>query len=341
MYSRVVIAFGIVLLVAGGSAFFLLRRLPPKQKPPVKTGCSYVPPARPVVWLFSRQEEDGSWGSGPATLEGRSLGRTGLAALALLPLFHAGYMPYSKETDVFGDEANGRTSGGQVLKAAGWLVRQQKIDGTFAEVSDGTLDQALATYALAELVGVTTNPDWKTPAQRAADALLRIQKPDGSWEGAGPTAWAILALNSARLSELDIDLKRYELALASWPYPAHPAQALTLALRKDAGAPAALERLLEDARDRDPGNAPFWYLATLAVYVQDGPRLRSRLYPEDKRPGPAWERWGTILRAKLPTPWKDGPLPEAGFPGDFVVRVSVTMLAWEVFYGYGAAFLPR
>src|SRR5437763_17223785 len=106
------------------------------------------------------------------------------------------------------------------------LDKDQWDDGTFRSCAYESFDQVLAAFALSDDYWLTGETARKRSAQRAVDALVRMQKADGSWEGAGPTAWAIVALYCAIASELAVDAASVDRALRASAYPGHSGQAL-------------------------------------------------------------------------------------------------------------------
>jgi hypothetical protein len=234
----------------------------------VRTGCSYIHPST-LLWLSAQRNDDGSYGSGPVQLDGLPLGKTGLTALVLLPFLGAGYSPLSK--DVYVHEGGDWHFGKELKRSLEWLVKDQLEDGRFRSAADGTLDQILAPSALSEVYGQTEGPAWKQPAQRAADRLLKMQKPDGTWGGAGPTAWAIIALHSARLSEVTADEAAIERVPLVPGIARHPGDALARVLRNHDAKTAAFQ-IIQDSRGRKGSNVAWWYLAVNAMWCYGGTR---------------------------------------------------------------------
>jgi hypothetical protein len=285
-----------------------------------------------LVWLLVHHHDDGTWGDGRVDLEGRPLGKTGLTALALLPFLGAGYTPTSKDVVLY--EGGEWSFGREISRGLDWLRRDQREDGSFRSAVDESFDQILAAFALSETYGLTAQDSFRKPAQDAVDAMIRLQKPDGSWEGAGPTAWAIVALSSAKQSELSVDPKVLDRALHCDQTPGHPGEALARILSKNRAADATW-RLQQESSERDPGNLAWWYLATMAIWAHDGNRgIR-------EGPGPQWRTWSPAMKEKLvPLMRKDGSV-EGKTPGDTVARTSLLELTFEVYYRYAQVFVPR
>jgi hypothetical protein len=151
--------------------------------------------AAALKWLAGKQAIDGHW-----SLDGKRNDDVAATSLALLPFLAAG------ETH----KAIGKTRlyAKNVDRGLRWLILKQNADG---RIGGDALSQALATFALCEAYGLTADPILKGPAQRAVNALVKIQKENGGWDvpkEAGPTAaqgvWHVCALKSAHLSGLAV-----------------------------------------------------------------------------------------------------------------------------------------
>ncbi len=281
------------------------------------TGCGFVPPPKTLDWLARHQNPDGSWGDDVATLEGRAIGRTGITALAVTCFVEAGRASYSNE------DLSGRTAGSVVLRGQDWLLADQRYDGRFLSAKDEAFDQALGAYGLCQVFGYTGHAGLRDPAQRAVDALLQMQKPDGGWDGIATTAWALLALWSARIDDLEVPEEAWTRATRVDAVPAHPGRTLALALRKSPDAGAEADRLLQDARETMPSSVAFWHLGSIAILMVDGPRSYGER-PSDSR---RFDGWFSILkRALFLARDRDG-----GFAGktagDRVVATSLGQMA--------------
>ena len=154
----------------------------------------------------------------------------GMTSLALLAFLGAGFTSSSKAMIV--DKLAGQpiTIGKDVvLPGLKWLASQQRPDGSFSDAGGYFLyNEALATLALCEAYGLSRNVYWKKRAQAAVDFICRAQKPNPAdarkrwgWRyqpaqpgGAGGselseadlsvTGWMVMALESARLAELEV-----------------------------------------------------------------------------------------------------------------------------------------
>lgn len=267
-------------------------------------------------------------------LEGRPLGTTGVTALALLPFLGAGYTPLSK--DVYVIDGGDWCFGAEIRKGLTWLIRDQRDDGTFRSIGEGALDPALAAFALSEAYGLTADASLRVPAERAVDALLRMQGPDGRWDGPGPTAWAILALRSARDSELLVDPAALNRALLAAGDSGGPGRALARILLRKEGIQEA-HALLEEGRTGTAQSPTWWYFSSLALWAQDGHPER----PWGSRPGPEWRAWSRILHEKLvPLIREDGSV-EGSSRADAVVRTSLMQMTLGIYYLYSCSYRPQ
>src|SRR5207247_6108441 len=83
-------------------------------------------------------------------------------------------------------------------------------------------NHAIAAMALSEAYGMTASAPLKDPAQKAIDFLVAAQNPGKGWRytskcgdsDTSVTAWAVLALKSAELSELHFPKTAYDGAIA-------------------------------------------------------------------------------------------------------------------------------
>jgi hypothetical protein len=270
----------------------------------------------PMVWLVRQQNQHGSWGDGPAFLEGQRIGRAGVSALVLLSIIGNGYSQLSADT------YDGTHIGKAVGRAIQWLLQDQRDDGTFGS-QEGSLDQALATLALSESYGMTAAPPFKPPAQKSLDALLRLQVRNGSWEKPGTTAWAVQALISGELGELTVPKEARHAALRYMAASTHPASLLDgLRLTPDRVPFAGQAKALAAA---PPGvqNCGAWLHGSLGLFKYDGPD------------GPAWRKWSASMVQTLVSA-RDGERGwRGGSPTDTLVRTSLTLLTLLTKYRSG------
>ncbi|MBI3857091.1 MAG: hypothetical protein HY293_15500 [Planctomycetes bacterium] len=300
---------------------------PPEAEAPASPEADSAPPpadeprtvgtyAKPKLWLALHQNHDGSWGDGPANLGGRTIGRTGITALALLSFVGDGYTQLSRD-EFEGLEGN---VGRVVRKALEWMIKDQRPDGSFGSVQDAAFDQALAALALSEAYGRTASQHLKGYAENAVIAMLLHQQPDGSWGGPEETAWAIQAMDSARLSELPTSSFAQALALRyveATPHVANLWSRLALTRKRQAAAddPAVAAPPIPAG---DGGDFHDWYLGALGAHRYDGP------------PGPLWTQWNEPMKDVVARLRQEDGSWGGGTRSHAVVRSSLAQLALQI-----------
>ena len=276
-----------------------------------------------ILWIAKNQNPDGSWGSEPVTVGGRTIGRTGITAMALLSLLGAGYSQLSK------DEYDGLHFGQVVKKALLWLIQDQREDGSFRSIHDAGFDQALASQALGEAYGMTASQHLKEPAEQAAGALFRMQDRIGSWGGPEQTAWGIQALYSLEESQLMIPWEVRQGALEfvdRTPHAANPLSRILLTKQRSTQLTREAEALAAGFPQIVGGDFSELYHATFGLFQYDGPD------------GPVWKRWNDLMKnALIPTQGKDGSW-QGGTPSHTIVRTSLGNLTLQVYYRYANVF---
>jgi len=178
----------------------------PDTPPPAAPAAQESPPPAAKVpashaalrQLLARQNPDGSWGKGPALLEGHTVGPVAETGLALLALLGSGYSPLSKDT------VDGSCPGDAVRAGLQWLMADLGPGGAFRSAREGSLEQAIGALALCEALGMTGSAPFREPALRAMEGLQGFQMQGGSFGDAMTTDWALTAMASARLCELPL-----------------------------------------------------------------------------------------------------------------------------------------
>ena len=101
-----------------------------------------------------------------------------------------------------------------VSKAWRWLLEEQEGDGNFFH--DGQFNmafytQGMCTIAACEIYGMTKDPKFKGPAEKAIKYCINSQSPMGGWKYAprgrsdvSVTGWVVMGLQSARMAGLTI-----------------------------------------------------------------------------------------------------------------------------------------
>jgi len=272
-----------------------------------------------LLWLARHQNPDGSFGDGPATIGGRTIGKTGITALAILSFLGAGYSQLSK------DEFDGDKSIGEVVKKSlKWFLQDMREDGTFGSGYDVAFDQVLACLALSEAYGMTASHLLKEPAEKALESMYRMQGADGSWGGPEVTAWACHAIASAELSELPSPKAVHESVLQYLDTVSHPGNAVNriqLTKKRDTAAAeagaAAASLPQSDSRDFLD-----WLHVTYSVFQYAGPD------------GPLWQQVNEPMkRAIVPLQDRNGAW-QGGTGSHTVVRTSLAELTLQVYYRY-------
>jgi len=156
-------------------------------------------------WLKRNQMRDGSWSLKGNYPDGSSIeNKVSATAMALLAFQGAGH------TDRAGTHA------ATVEKGWRYLFRQLDADGSFLQGGGipnqhRPYTQAQATIALCELYAMTGDPEFKPKAQAAIDFSLEWQAPEGGWRytpgvesDLSVTGWFLMALQSARMGNLDV-----------------------------------------------------------------------------------------------------------------------------------------
>jgi len=161
--------------------------------------------ARALGWLAKQQDkQDGQWSlQGPYRDGGSLENRLAATAMALLAFQGAGNTP-----------TVGRH---QQVVARAWkgLLARQLPDGSFDVTPlpnhHSLYSHAQATIAVCELYGMTRDPAFRKPAERAVAYAVAAQGPNGGWRyGPGQqgdmsvTGWYLMALKSAEMAGLDV-----------------------------------------------------------------------------------------------------------------------------------------
>jgi hypothetical protein len=299
----------------------------PRPEPQAAAETLEAPPKKSAVssaisWFVLHQNEDGSWGDGPASLGGRTLGRSGITALVLLTFLGSGYSHLSK------DDLEGRVAKDVILKALQWLERDQREDGTQQSNADAGLDQAIVALAWSEAYGMTGSQRLKEHATRTLEAMLRMQGADGSWGGDEPTAWAGWALMSAEINDLPVPAEvreRAERYIRTMPHPAQVMNRMFLTKNKRSVDVEAFV-LASSPPSGEGRDFSDWFHASMGVFQYDGPD------------GPCWKEWKEPLtNAILPRQHRDGSWP-GGSLSHTIVRSSLAAQTLQVYYRYANVF---
>jgi hypothetical protein len=267
-----------------------------------------------IVWFAHHQNEDGSFGDGPVALEGHMIGRTGVTSLALLSCMGYGYSHLSK------DVLDGMEIGGMVKRAVKWLVANPVGNG---------FDRVLATLALSEAYGMTASAPLKQPAADALEALGKMQEADGSWGGPGPTAWALLAVRSAELSELPVAGDVRERGLRYNMTSSHPSALWNRIVLEKNREDAAVRAAALAASPPAPGDFAAWYHAV------------GSMMQADRREGTIALPFFELMKQTLLPQHEPGGAWLGSSVSHTVVQSSLAMLTLEQYWhSHGSVFTP-
>ena len=262
-------------------------------------------------WLKRQQRSDGTWSlTGPYSNGGFPENRVAATAMALLAFQGAGITPQTGKYKA------------EVAKGARALLSMQQRDGFFKWPSGSQHHQlyahAQAMIAICELYGMTKNPKYKKPAEKAVQFAVRSQTPQGGWRyqigvdaDLSVTGWFLMGLQSARMAGLEVPketLYRISEFLDSlqtsggsrYRYrrgeggatPSMTAEGLLcrqyLGWEQDDPRLVRGVRTLVARRIDYRGGSPdvyYWYYATQVCHHQGGE---------------AWERWNAAMRERVP-----------------------------------------
>ena len=313
---------------------------------------------RGLQWLERHQAEDGRWGlhdfNGQCKDHERCDGHgntrsdTAATALALLPFLGDGH---THQQGAYKEV---------VARGVSWLVKQQRPDGNLFAGTDALAmmySHGIATIALCECYGMTSDPSLREPSQRAVDFIVASQDPStGGWRyqprnGADTSVvgWQVMALKSAQMAGLNVpetslrEVRRWLESVAGkddrigqFAYqgsrfnPAMSAEALLcfeyLDLDRDA------EMLLHSANylqknlpQQGHETSYYWYYGTQAMFHLQGE---------------PWKQWNQAIHPLLiETQHKDGKLAGTWDPkdqweisGGRIYATSLRLLMLEVYY---------
>jgi hypothetical protein len=314
--------------------------------------------ARGIKWLVQHQAPDGHWSLDGFNQHGRcncrGFGQSNdiaATAFGLLPLLGAGET-HRKKDGVYSKN---------VERALTYLMLKQSRDGNFG---GGMYAHGLATIAMCEAYGLTSDPKLKSSAQRAINFIRSAQSESGGWRyeprSGGDTSvvgWQVMALKSGQMAGLEVDDSRNPtLAKASkflkscavadesaYGYtgpdensPTMTAVGLLCRLYlgtgvRNSGILGGVNRLKQTAPPGSLNSLYYYYYATQVMHHVGGP---------------AWETWNPKMRDLLiskqdkgTTPgrkhqagsWSPGGDAHAGAGGRIMIT-SLSILTLEVYY---------
>jgi len=279
-----------------------------------------------------------------------------------------------------------------------WLLSvQDRRTGHFGNSS--SYSHGIATYALAECLALTGDGRLRAPLERAVAEILRHQYPSGrgrdarlaggwsyyypdgstydAWPRVSITSWQVMALESARLSGLDVPeaalRSAAEFIAGSWDprlgamrYSHDPERLRSGYPTLPGSTPAGLFALsilgqdIADARYAEPRS---FVLARAPDGFRSGNddefvfRAQGNVYfwyygslAMLRAGGDDWQRWNTALKETLlPAQEGDGSWPPldvyAGYAGDTpresIYTTAMCVLTLEVYYRYFTPLLEK
>ena len=314
---------------------------------------------RGLVWITQHQNADGSWslnhfnenckGKHPdCNGLGGEASNTAATGLALLPLLAAG------NTHVDGEYAK------QVAAGLQWLIDHQKPDGELLGPGDQQkmYSQGIAAIALCEAFGMTQDPVYREPAQRALQYIIEAQnKSTGGWRytpgEAGDTSvvgWQMMALKSGEMAGLEVPGEVHD-GIRKWlksvegnqpvggrfgytnqnATPAMSAEGLLClqflgTSRNDPAMRAGADYLLTQLPEiRQANTSYYWYYGTQVMYHMQGDY---------------WQEWNAALRDMIvETQIKDGHMAGTWNPtdnweksGGRLYSTCMKLLLLEIYY---------
>lgn len=163
--------------------------------------------AKGQAWIIKHQGPNGNWSLDGFSADGhcRCTGagqnnNIAATALCLLPLLGAGETHKNPKA----------MYGKQVEKALTYLIGRQARDGDFG---GGMYAHGLASIAICEAYGLTSDPRLKGPAQRAINFIRAAQNDNGGWRykprsqdsDTSVVGWQVMALKSGQMAGLEVD----------------------------------------------------------------------------------------------------------------------------------------
>jgi hypothetical protein len=329
-----------------------------------------------LAYLAHLQNSDGSWGN--PSLHDEKYGRVyvGKTALCVLAFLGAGHTPKS-----------GTQYSMHVRNAVEHLLSLQDQDGAFG--SSSAYGHGISTYALCECYGITKDERLLRPVERGLSWILdhqgprRDRKNRGGWGYFSPglqpeddyarvsvSSWMVMALESARLSGIDVPpqalARAREYLEESWDaengwfrYNQKPSRLRsawpTLPASTPAGAFCLMLVGVPPTDDR---------VQTAAAFTAERRPVEYKRYSDDEfvlngagnvyfwyygtlccflSGGEVWQRWNTALRQTLPAAQSsDGSFAPidvyARYAGDNdqdrAYTTAMCVLCLEVYYRY-------
>lgn len=260
-----------------------------------------------LLWLKKQQQRDGWWSlAGPYSNAGSVENRAAATAMALLAFQGAGH------TTIAGDYK------AELNRAWDVLLKSQDPDGGFFREGANhhrLYTQAQCTIALCELLGMTKDPKYRQPAQKALDFAVRAQAPEGGWRyvpkqdaDTSVTGWFVMAFQSGKMAGLEIPSPvsdgvmrfldavsldggiHYGYRIGDTHTPSMTAEALLCRQylgwkHNDPRLQAGVQYLLQNPLQWEDTDYYYWYYATQVLHHMEGE---------------PWRKWNQVMRDVLP-----------------------------------------
>jgi hypothetical protein len=306
-----------------------------------------------LLWLKKNQQADGTWSLvGPYSNGGYAENKVAATAMALLAFQGNG------NTHQVGDFKD--------VVAKGWkaLLATQNADGEFrgeAAYNQKTYGQAQATIAVCELFGMSKDPKFRDPAQKAVNYALFAQSPQGGWRyspkedsDTSVTGWYVMALQSAMMAGLDVPSPTFDKIngfldsvsqenQSKYAYMTGQDYRLSMTAEgllcrqylgwkhNDERLRAGVNYLLANPIDYNSSeshqNVYYWYYATQTLHHMDG---------DD------WTKWNMVMKQAVPThqvktgaekgSWAPGNDPHGAGAGGRLYTTCLSIYMLEVYY---------
>jgi hypothetical protein len=263
-----------------------------------------------LEWLKRNQQNNGSWSLvGPYADAAFYENTVAATAMALLAFQGAGHTHREGEY--------------KAVVGRGWdyLLKRQDADGLFSSdlVSSMQLlySHGQATIAVCEIFGMTKDPKFQGPAERAIRYCIRAQAAEGGWRympnsdsDMSVTGWFVMGLQSARMAGIEVPQATLDNVTkfidsvslengSRYTYkpgqplegPAMTAEALLCRQylgwkRDDTRLVKGLAYLTDNLIGKGESDVYYWYYATQACHHMEGE---------------TWNKWNGIMRQTLPS----------------------------------------